>query len=81
MKKTIYAYFNNNDLSELLNGLLQKNMPLFNDKREQIIDLPFAEKNITEVNKNCFFLRKITVQHNQVSQSTSKSGSRYLPLS
>ena len=50
MKKTIYAYFNNNDLSELLNGLLQKNMPLFNDKREQIIDLPFAEKNITEVN-------------------------------
>ena len=50
MKKTIYTYANMDDLTELLDGLLQKNIPLFNDERGQIMDLPFVEKNITEVN-------------------------------
>ena len=49
MKKTIYAYFNVDDLAELLDGLLQNGMPLFNDERGQIMDLPFVVNNITEV--------------------------------
>lgn len=49
MKKTIYAYFNNDDLSELLNGLLQKGIPLFDDRQRPIMDLPFAVKDITEI--------------------------------
>lgn len=49
MRKTIYAYFNTDDLQELINDLLQKDTPLFDNNQTQIMKLPFAEENIAEM--------------------------------
>ena len=49
MAKTIYVYFNTNDLTELLNNLQQKGIPLFDNEQRQILNLPFAVKNYIEI--------------------------------
>ena len=49
MRKTIYAYLNTDDLQELINDLMQKGTPLFDNNQTQIMKLPFAEEHIAEM--------------------------------
>lgn len=49
MAKTVYAYFNTDDLAKLLNELLQIGIPLFDNEQRQISNLPFVVENITEI--------------------------------
>jgi hypothetical protein len=60
MAKTIYVYFNADDLSELLNGFMQIGVPLYDNVQGQISRLPFVVENITEIGlysqeKGCVF--------------------------
>lgn len=50
MAKTIYVYFNTVDLTDLLNELLQKGMPLLDSEKKQISHLPFAVAGFAEIN-------------------------------
>lgn len=50
MPKTIYVYLNTDDLTELLNNLQQKGLPLFDSEQKQIFNLPFAVRGFPEIN-------------------------------
>lgn len=49
MAKTIYAYFNTDDLEELLNRLLKKGIPLFDDEQRRILNLSSTAEGIKEM--------------------------------
>ncbi len=49
MAKRIYAYFNEDDISKLMDALLTSGVQLFNDIQKQIITLPCISKNMMEL--------------------------------
>ncbi|MBR6801115.1 MAG: hypothetical protein IKM61_05135 [Eubacteriaceae bacterium] len=49
MGKTIYAYFNKDDLTGLLNYLQEKGESVLDSERRQIFNLPSSVENVTEI--------------------------------